>query len=67
MIKYKCIYTDIQASQVVPAVKKPPANAGDVRDARPTPGRRDPLEEAMAAHSSILAWSAGSQHTRPYP
>ena len=33
-------------------VKNPPANAGRVRDA----GRGDPLEEEMAAHSSILAW-----------
>ena len=34
-------------------VKSPPANAGDVRDAR---GQEDPLEEGMATHSSILAW-----------
>ena len=29
-------------------VKNPPANVGV--------GRRDPLEKAMATHSSILAW-----------
>ena len=38
--------------------KKPPANAG--RQKRPTwvlsLGREDPLEEAMATHSGILAW-----------
>ena len=40
------------------AVKNPPANAGDVRgDVRvQSLGQEDPLEEAMATHSSILAW-----------
>ena len=33
--------------------KNPPANAGDVGS---IPGQEDPLEEGMAAHSSILAW-----------
>ena len=42
------------ASQVVPEVKKPPANAGDVRDV--SLGWEDLLEEEMATHSSILAW-----------
>ena len=37
-------------------VKNPPANAGDVRDVGWTQGGEDPLEEAMATHSSILAW-----------
>ena len=32
--------------------KESPANAGDTRDA----GQEDPLEKAMATHSSILAW-----------
>ena len=40
------------ASQVLLVVKNPPANDGDLRDA----GREDPLEEAMATHSGILAW-----------
>ena len=35
-------------------VKNPPPNAGD---AVPSPGREDSLEEGMATHSSILAWS----------
>ena len=34
-------------------VKNPPANAGDMDL---IPGREDPLEEEMAAHSSVLAW-----------
>ena len=37
-------------------VKDPPANAGDIRDVGLTLGGEDPLEEGMAAHSSILAW-----------
>ena len=41
------------ASQVVPEVKKPPANAGDIRDV--SLGWEDLLEEEMATHSSILA------------
>ena len=36
-------------------VRNPPANAGDVRDAGFL-GQKDPLEEDMATHSSILAW-----------
>ena len=37
-------------------VKNLPVNAGDARDAASIPGWRDPLEEEMATHSSILAW-----------
>ena len=37
-------------------VKNPPANAGDMRDTVRSLGRKDPLEEGMATHSSILAW-----------
>ena len=44
------------ASQVVLVIKKPPANAGDVGGADGSLGGEDPLEEYMAAHSSILAW-----------
>ena len=44
------------ASQVVLVVKNPPANAGDIRDVGSVSGWEDPLEEGMAAHSSILAW-----------
>ena len=35
-----------------PAVKNPPANAGDLRDAGSIP----PLEEEMATHFSTLVW-----------
>ena len=38
-------------------VKNPPALAGDARDAGPSLGGRDPLEEGVAAHSSIPAWA----------
>ena len=34
-------------------VKNPPAHAGDMSS---LPGREDPLEKEMTAHSSILAW-----------
>ena len=36
--------------------KEPVANAGDVRDVGLILGWKDPLEEGMATHSSILAW-----------
>ena len=41
---------------MVLVVKKPPANAGDVRDTGSIPVWEDPLEEGIALHSSILAW-----------
>ena len=51
------IYRDRQASQVALAVKNPPANAGDIRDADwiPGPGGETPLEEGMATlqHSCL--------------
>ena len=37
-------------------VKNLPANAGITGDAGLIPGWEDPLEEAMATHSSTLAW-----------
>ena len=43
-------------SQMVLAVKNPPANTGDMRDAGLISGWGRPLEEGMATHSSILAW-----------
>ena len=36
--------------------KKPPASAGDIRDASSIPVWEDPLEEGMATHCSVLAW-----------
>ena len=41
---------------MVLAVKNPPANTGDMRDAGLISGWERPLEEGMATHSSILAW-----------
>ena len=38
------------------ALRKLPANAGDIRDVSSTPGPEGPLEEGVATHSSILAW-----------
>ena len=38
-------------------VKNPPASAGDKRDTGLILGQEDPLEEGMATHSSIFAWS----------
>ena len=50
------LHLDIQFSQgffVGSVVKNPPA----MQETRVPPlGREDPLEEGMAAHSSILAW-----------
>ena len=43
-----------RASQVAPAVKNPPANAGDERDWVRSLGWEDPLEEGKATHYSIL-------------
>ena len=37
-------------------VKNLPANEGDIRTQVRSLHREDPLEEGMAAHSSILTW-----------
>ena len=44
-----------QVALVVKKQNKPPANAGDIRDAVRSLGQEGPLEEGMATHSSILA------------
>ena len=44
------------ASQVALVVKNLPANAGVIRGGILSLGWQDPMEEAMATHSSILAW-----------
>ena len=41
---------------MVLVVKNLPASAGDVRDVSQSLGPEDPLEEGMAARSSIAAW-----------
>ena len=38
------------------AINNLPANAGNIRDSVQSVVREDPLEQGMAAHSSILAW-----------
>ena len=45
-----------RAPQVALAVKNLPPSAGDLRDAGPTPGQKDSLEEGTANYSSIFAW-----------
>ena len=37
-------------------ITDPPANAGDEGDTGSALGQEDPLEEEVAAHSSVLAW-----------
>ena len=37
------------------AIKSSPVNAGDMRDMGSSLGWKDPLEEEMGTHSSILA------------
>ena len=44
------------ASQVMLVIKSPPANAGDLKMWVQSLGGEDPIEQGMAAHSSILAW-----------
>ena len=41
---------------MVLVVKNPSANAGDIRDTGSVLDQKDPLEEGMATHYSILAW-----------
>ena len=43
------------ASQVVLVIKNPPANAGGIEMQVHSLDWKDPLEEDMATHSSILA------------
>ena len=45
------------ASQLALVVKNPLANAGDIRDMGSIPGSEDPLEDGMATHFGILAWT----------
>ena len=44
------------ASQVMLAVKNPPANAGHIRDVGLIPGLGSFLEKGMATDSSMLTW-----------
>ena len=38
-------------------IKNSSASGGDARDSNSIPGQEDALEEEMATHSSILAWT----------
>ena len=44
------------ASLVALMIRKPPANAGGLRDVGLSLAQEDLLEEGMATHSSTLAW-----------
>ena len=44
------------ASQVALVVKNAPPNAGHIEMQAQSLGRKDPLEQEMAAHCSIFAW-----------
>ena len=48
--------SEAQASKGGASGKNLPANAGDQETLIRSLGRKDPLEEEMATHSSILAW-----------
>ena len=50
-------YGDFGASQVALVVKNLPVNAGDVRDMSLIPGLGRSLDQEMATHFSILAWT----------
>ena len=41
---------------MVTVLRNPPGNAEHIRDSGSIPEWKDPLEEGMAPHSSILAW-----------
>ena len=58
--RHRCIepkeeYTSM-ASQTVLVVENLPESAGDAGNLGSSLGSKDPLEEKMAAHSTILAW-----------
>ena len=52
----ECLDLTIRYSQVVLAVKNPPAGAGDIMRHGCDPFWEHLLEEGTATHSSILAW-----------
>ena len=54
---YAYVYMLIQASQVALVVNSLPANAGDIETSVQSLGQEDPLEEGLATHFSILAWT----------
>ena len=61
---FVCVYICVWFSQVALVVRNLSANAGHVRDAGLVRGQGDHLQEAMTAHSSILAWTGKSHRQR---
>ena len=53
---YLCVCACVWASKVALVVKNMLAKAEDIRVVGSIPGLKDPLEEGMTTHSSILAW-----------
>ena len=56
---YRKTWTNLWANSIDKhgsAVKNPPTNLGDTRDAGLTPEWEDSLEEEIATHSRILVW-----------
>ena len=49
------------ASQVVPVVKSPPANAEDVRDTGLISGQEDPVKKSIETHSTLLPQESHGQ------
>ena len=59
MISSHVLFAD-GASQMAQMVQNPSASAGDRQETRVRSlGWEDPLEQEMATHSSILAWTEG--------
>ena len=56
---YKHVY--VQSFPSGTSGKEPSVNAGDIRDVGLILGWEDPLEEGMATHSGILAWTIHGQ------
>ena len=48
---------------VVPGVKNPPANAGDIEMQVRSPSPEDPLEKEMATHPSIVSGESHGQRS----
>ena len=52
--KLNIVFEDTDPGGLV--AKNPPANVGDPETQVQSLGQKDPLEEEMVTHSSILAW-----------
>ena len=63
MALFETLLDIARPSQVAPALKNLPANAGGGRDMGLIPGLGRPPEEGMATHSSILAGKSHAQRS----